>query len=181
MKKAFLSIFLGIVLFSCNNNAKQAVVMSDTSVKKETFSYPFTAKYSINWQPGDEKNALLVLDCLKKYVAGDIKGCVAYFADTSEFVADKFHFKGSRDSLETVIAAMRNASVTVSKEFDSWMTLYYPDKDATWVTLWYTEKMTDKKGKMDSIYYTDDVLMKNGKILVYDEKQRQFPEPGKKK
>jgi hypothetical protein len=55
------------------------------------------------------------------------------------------------------------------------MTLYYPDKDDTWVTLWYTEKMTDKQGKVDSIYYTDDVLVKNGKIVHYDEKQRLFP------
>ena len=28
--------------------------------------------------------------------------------------------------------------------------------------------------KADSIYYTDDVLVKNGKILLYDEKQRLF-------
>jgi hypothetical protein len=116
----------------------------------------------------------MVLNCLKKYVDGDIKGCVAYFADTSQFIADKFYFRGSRDSLETIIGAMRHASVSVSKNFDSWMTLYYPDKDDTWVTLWYTEKMTDKAGKQDSIYYTDDVLVKNGRIRQYDEKQRLF-------
>jgi hypothetical protein len=69
---------------------------------------------------------------------------------------------------------MRKASVSVSKNFDTWITRYYPDKNETWVTLWYTEIMTDKKGKVDSIYYTDDVLVKNGKILVYDEKQRRF-------
>jgi hypothetical protein len=134
----------------------------------------------LNWQPGDEKNAVIVLNSLKKYVDGDIKGCVAAFADTAEFVADKFRFRGSRDSLETVIAAMRGASAAISKNFDTWITVYYPDLDDTWVTLWYTEKMTDKKGKMDSIYYVDDVLLKNGKIILYDEKQRLFPEPVKK-
>lgn len=64
---------------------------------------------------------------------------------------------------------------TVTKEFDSWMTTYYPDKKDTWVTLWYVEKWTDKKGKKDSLYYVDDVLLKNGKILVYNEKIRHFP------
>ena len=71
----------------------------------------------------------------------------------AEFIADKFHFKGSRDSLTKIIANMRNASATVSKEFDSWMTTYYPDKKDTWVTLWYKEKTTDKNGKKGSILF----------------------------
>ena len=35
-------------------------------------------------------------------------------------------------------------------------------------------------GNNDSIYYTDDVLIKNDRIVVYDEKQRQFPSPKSK-
>jgi len=169
------------ILISCNNAAKNEAANSESVVKKDSIVFPFAAKYSLNWQPGDEKNAAIVLNCLKKYVDGDIKGCTAYFGDTAEFIADKFHFKGSRDTLAKIIGDMRNASVSVTKEFDSWMTVYYPDKKDTWVTLWYTEKMTDKKGKTDSIYYTDDVLVKDGKILKYNEKQRAFPEPPKKK
>lgn len=174
MKQVLVLFVFLVVIFGCNSNSTQPTVKTDSAVTSEPLSYPFTPKYSINWRPGDERNALLVLNCLKKYVDGDIKGCVSYFADTSEFVADKFYFRGRRDSLESVIGAMRNASTSVSKNFDSWMTLYYPDKDATWVTLWYTEVMTDKQGKVDSIYYTDDVLVKNGKILHYDEKQRLY-------
>lgn len=161
------------LLFSCQNGSQQTSSHPDNS-PKDSLSFPFTPKYSIHWQPGDEHNAQIVLNCLKKYVDGDIKGCLAYFADTAGFKADKFNFWGSRDSLETIIGAMRQASVRVSKNFDSWMTLYYPDKKDTWVTLWYTEIMTHKNGKLDSVYYTDDVLVKNGKIILYDEKQRLF-------
>ena len=175
MKTFLLFIMACVILCSCNNTTKTA------AVKKDSINFPFKAKYSINWQPGDEKNALLVLNCLKKYVAGDAKGAAAYFADTAGFVADKFRFWGSRDSLTKIITDMRNASVTVSKDFDSWMTTYYPDKKETWVTLWYTERTTDKQGKKDSIYFTDDVMLRNGKIVLYDEKQRLFPEPVKKK
>ena len=174
MKQPLLLSVISVFIFGCNSNSNESKNMTDTTVAKEQLSYPFTPKYSINWRPGDEKNALLVLDCLKKYVDGDIKGCTAFFADSATFIADKFYFRGSRDSLARVIGDMRNASVSVSKNFDSWMTLYYPDKDDTWVTLWYTEVMTDKQGKTDSIYYADDVLVKNGKIEVYDEKQRLF-------
>jgi hypothetical protein len=174
MRQVLFLCVLGFIFSGCNSNSSQSEVKTDSAVAKEQLSYPFTPKYSINWRPGDEKNALLVLNCLKKYVDGDIKGCVSYFADTAEFIADKFYVRASRDSLETIIGSMRHASVSVSKGFDSWMTLYYPDKDATWVTLWYKERMTDKEGKRDSIYYTDDVLVKNGKILEYDEKQRLY-------
>ncbi|HEY4935035.1 MAG TPA: hypothetical protein VII44_00565 [Puia sp.] len=174
--KQFLPVnLLFVSLLSCNNESKPVSGGTDSVAKKETPAYPFTAKSFLNWQPGDEKNAVLVLNCLKKYVEGDIKGSVAYFADTAEFIADKFHFKGSRDSLTSIIGEMRGASAVVSKKFDTWITRYYPDKNENWVTLWYTEMMTDKKGKIDSIYYTDDVLIKNDKIVVYDEKQRQFP------
>ena len=144
---------------------------------KEPIIYPFTPKYSLNWQPGDEKNALVVLNCLKHYVDGDIKGALADFADTVDFYADYFHFRGSKDSLRQILGAARNELASVSKSFDTWITVYYPEKDDNWVTLWYTETWTDKKGKTGSLNYVDDVLIKNGKIREYDEKIRHFPPP----
>jgi hypothetical protein len=176
LKQFLLANLLFVSLSSCNNESKSVNDKTDSTVKKETLAYPFTANYSLNWQPGDEKNAVFVFNCLKKYVAGDIPGSAAYFADTAEFIGDRFYFKGSRDSLTKILAEMRNASAAVSKNFEKWITLYYPDKNETRVTLWYTEIMTNKKGKVDSIYYTDDVLIKNERIVVYDEKQRQFPD-----
>jgi hypothetical protein len=176
MKQSLLPLILCIALFSCKNKSNTEQGKTDTTAK---LSYPFTPKYSINWQPGNEKNALIVLNCLKKYVAGDVKGALENFADTVSFIGDQFYFNGKRDSLVTILAQTRRDMATISKDFDSWMTTYYPDKKDTWVTLWYTEKWTDKKGKKDSLYYVDDVLLKNGKILVYDEKIRRFPEPKK--
>jgi hypothetical protein len=178
MKQAYLLLLLCIAFFGCKSKSETGKVAADTTAK---LNYPFKPKYSINWQPGDEKNAVIVLNCLKKYVAGDVKGAVENFADTVEFVADQFHFKGKKDSLAAILAQTRGEMSDVSKEFDSWQTSYYPDKKDTWVTLWYTEKWTDKKGKKDSLYYTDDVLLKNGKILLYDEKMRRFPEATAKK
>ena len=177
MKQTLLVLALGVIMFGCKSKSGTDAASTDTSAN---FSYPFTPKYSIKWRPGDEKNALLVLNCLKKYVDGDIKGCAEAFADTAEFIGDQFYFKGSKDSLIKMITDMRSASTLVSKEFDSWMTTYYPDKKDTWVTLWYTEKMTGKNGKKDSIYYVDDVLIRDGKIRIYDEKMRRFAPPVKK-
>ena len=172
MKQLLLIPILCIAVFSCKNTTNNQPAKSATTAKH---NYPFTPRYSINWQPGDEKNALIVLNCLKKYVAGDVKGAVENFADTVEFVGDQFHFWGKKDSLVTILSQVRGEMAAVTKDFDSWMTTYYPDKKDTWVTLWYVEKWTDKKGKKDSLYYVDDVMLKDGKIKVYDEKIRRYP------
>jgi hypothetical protein len=126
---------------------------------------------------GNEKNAVIVLNCLKQYLAGDMKGAIENFADTVEFIGDQFYFKGKKDSLAAILGEECGNMASVSKTFDSWMTTYYPDQKDTWVTLWYVEKWTDKKGKTDSLYYTDDVKLRNGKILMYDEKIRRYPPP----
>jgi hypothetical protein len=181
MKPFLVFSLLSIGVISCNSDPKPASEKADSVTAKQTIVYPFKPKYSLNWQPGDEKNALIVLNCLKNFNEGNMKAVLADFADTVEFIKDKYHFKGSRDSLQTIVNASRNEMASVSKVFDTWITTYYPDEKDTWVTLWYTEYLTDKKGKQDSLYYTDDVLIKNGKVMVYDEKQRFFPDPPKVK
>jgi hypothetical protein len=181
MKKSLLLISLCIVFFACNNGVKQGDAKTDSTAKKEALVYPFTAKYSLNWQPGDEKNAVLALTSFKKFIDGDVKGCFSYFADSIEFIADKFYFKGKKDSLMAMMIPMRAESVSMSDQPDAWITTFYPDKNDTWVTVWSTQKWTDKKGKTDSVYLVDDILMKDGKIAQIDEKQRTFPEPKMKK
>jgi hypothetical protein len=186
MKLSLIFIFLCILFVGCNSETKPAAAKTDSTAndntaKKETLVYPYTAKYSLNWQPGDEKNAVLVLNSFKKYVDGDVKGSLAYFADSIEFLADKIHFKGTRDSLEKMMTLMRADAASMTVEPDTWITVYYPDQKDTWVTVWSTQKWTDKKGKMDSVYLTDDILIKEGKIKEVDEKQRLFPEAKMKK
>lgn len=129
MMQSFLFIVLCIVFFGCSSK-----------LKPSEFTYPFTAKYSSNWQPGNEKNAVLVLNCFKKYDDGDVKGVFADIADSLEFIADKFHFTGSKDSLEAMMTPMRADLISMSFVADTWLTIYYPDKNETWVKLWSTEK-----------------------------------------
>jgi hypothetical protein len=181
MKPLLVFFFLSIGVISCNSDPKTEPAKTDSVVAKQAIVYPFTPKYSLNWQAGDEKNALIVLNCLKNFTDGNMKAVLIDFADTVEFIKDRYHFRGSRDSLQAIVNASRNEMASVSKVFDTWITTFYPDKNETWVTLWYTEYLTDKKGKQDSLYYTDDVLIKDGKVLVYDEKQRLFPEPPRMK
>jgi len=181
MKKSLFLVFLSVVFFGCGSEPKKDEVKTDSTAKKEPLVYPFTAKYSLNWQPGDEKNAVLALTSFKKYVDGDVKGSFEYFADSIEFIMDKFHFVGTKDSLLAMMTPMRAQVASMSVQPDTWITTYYPDQKDTWVTVWSTQKWTDKKGKTDSVYLVDDILIKNGKIREVDEKQREFPVPKMKK
>jgi len=104
-----------------------------------------------------------------------MKDALKNFADTTTFISDDFYFRGKKDSLANILGELRGDMATISKSFDRWITTYYPAGDETHVVLWYQEKWTDKKGKTDSLYYCDDVMLKHGKILVYDEKLRHYP------
>jgi hypothetical protein len=181
MKKSLFLIFSVMFFLGCGNEPQKEEAKTDSTAKKETLTYPFTAKYSLNWQPGDEKNAVLVLNSFKKFLDGDVKGCFSYFGDSIEFIADKFHFNGRKDSLEAMMIPLRAEEGSMSFQPDTWLTVYYPDEKENWVTIWGVEKWTDKKGKTDSVYLTDDILVKDGKIAQIDEKQRMYPVPKAKK
>ncbi len=184
IKKSFLFIFLSSIIFGCvNNEPKQevAVVKTDSTAKKVVLDYPYTAKYSLNWQPGDEQNAVVVLNSIKKYMDGDIKGSFSNFADSITFEADKFFFKGTKDSLQNLMTPMRAQIASMTFQPDTWLTAYYPDKNETWVTVWGVQKWNLKNGVIDSFYIAEDVLLKDGKIHEIDEKMRMFPEPKAKK
>jgi hypothetical protein len=181
MKQSPLLLLPFVVFLGCTNGPKQDEAKTDSTTKNVPLVYPFTPKYSLNWQPGDEKNAVLVLGSFKKYLDGDVKGAFADFADSFEFKGNKFHFIGKKDSLEAMFTPMRASLASMSIKPDTWMTTYYPDYKDTWVTIWSTEYYTDKKGKSDSVYIVQDVLVKDGKIAQIDEKQRLFPEAPMKK
>jgi hypothetical protein len=85
--------FTCTLLFSCKSKSDNSQLKTDTAAK---IDYPFKPKQSLKWQPGDEKNAAIVLDCLKHYLANDMKGAIKNFADTAEFIGDQFYFKGKK-------------------------------------------------------------------------------------
>jgi hypothetical protein len=183
MKNLFIVLVLSaFIIYGCNNQQTASTTpnpdsTATTSAKKEVLNYPYKAKYSLNWQPGDEKNAVIALQSMKTFNDGDIAGSVKDFADSAEIILDRVHFTASRDSIKNFFASYRKRFKEINVFPDTWLTTYYPDKKDTWVTIWYTQTWTDIKGKADSAYYTDDLLINDGKIRVLDEKQRLFPLP----
>ena len=113
-----------ILIAGCTTKTGSELVKTDTG----KIEFPFKPEYSIKWQPGDDKNTLIVLNCLKAYLAGDIKTCAVAFSDSTNFITDNFYFKDTRDSLTFILGQMRGDFAKIWKTFDSWATIYYPEK-----------------------------------------------------
>ena len=60
-----------------------------------------------------------------------------------------------------------------------WESVIAADKSEEWVTLWYKQYQTDKKGVTDSLGVVDDCKIVNGKIVVLDEKIQHLGPPKK--
>jgi len=56
-----------------------------------------------------------------------------------------------------------------------WESVKSKARDEEYVSMWYTEKTVDKKGKSDSANYMDDVKIVNGKIAEIDSKVQHYP------
>jgi len=174
-----------ILAAGCNSNepkedkpAAAAEVKSDAAVK---YDYPYKLdKPYQNWQAGNQQHAITVMKSLKAFEAGDMTAAVAGFGDTVELRFDNYRARVSNDSLKKIFTDWRAQNASVVIKMDDWEPVISEDKKEEWVTLWYKEIHTDKKGKVDSLATIDDCKMVNGKIVVLDEKIQHYPAPAKK-
>lgn len=179
-------LFIAWVLFtvSCNNkNEKTEATSSDSTTaasdkmaaSTEPLDYPYTLdKGDRDWQPGNKSNALTVLKALKAYENNNIAECVSYFGDSVMLLFDNYEKKLPHDSLANFFSAGRDQNSAISVKMEDWESVISKDKKDEWVTLWYKQTWTDKKGKTDSVEVVNDAKMVNGKIVVLDETIRHF-------
>ncbi len=180
MKKLFFIPLLGLFFISCNDKSNDAATSSTDSTKTTTSSgnivYPYTLEEPYkDWQPGDQQHAVTVMNSLKAFETGDINAAVAAFGDSVQVRFDYFHQKMSKDSLRTFFAAQRADYTSMSIKMSDWESVISKDKKTEYVTMWYKQYSTDKKGKSDSLSVIDDCKIVNGKIVELDEKIQHFP------
>ena len=133
-----------------------------------------------NWQIGDPQHALTVLKSLKAYENGDVAASVTAFGDTVDVRFDYYRAKLSNDSLKKMFTKQRGEYASIVVKMSDWESVISADKKEEWVTIWYKEIFTDKKGKIDSVGVVNDALIVKGKIVMLDEKIQHYPAPPKK-
>src|ERR1700730_65762 len=112
MKKLIVLLFSSALFTACNNTAtptagsKDSAKMDSNTSKmdagpanNEKVDLVYTMKYVSDWVPGDPHHAAMVMKALKGFETGNLNDTKQYFADSVEFIADGYKFKGTSDSL----------------------------------------------------------------------------------
>lgn len=179
MKQVIVIICLGIALAACNNTSTTTAGTDSTgaaTVKTESdvkLPYPLQNPYK-NWQTGSTENVVAGMTALKTYVDKDFTALAATIGDSIYFDFDYFQAKMSRDSaikMFTTSRAMYNDLVITMYDYES---VISADKKDEWVTLWYKQSWKNDKGVADSLNVTNDIKIKNGKVIELDEKTSHF-------
>jgi len=178
MKKLLFISSIALLAISCNNNDTKDAKTGDTTKMADTkmadakipeMPFPLSHPYA-NWQTGDPQHAVTVMKGLKAFETGDINACMEAFGDSVRIGFDYYQAKLSKDSLKATLKMQRAMYGSIKVKMDDWESVISADKKIEWVTLWYKEYNTDKKGNVDSLDVIDDAKIKNGKIVVLDEK-----------
>ncbi len=186
MKKLIFFSCMALAVAGCSNRAtKDETTATDSSgsaataaaaTTSEKLEYPYMlSKPYQNWQAGNQQNAITVMKGLKAFENGDIDACMASFGDSVELRFDYLHTKLSNDSLKKWFTKQRANYASLTVKMDDWEPVISSDKTEEWVTLWYKQIWTDKKGKTDSMSVINDAKIEKGKIVLLDEKTQHFP------
>lgn len=168
MRKLLTITLVVIVAFACKNaDEKKEVTASVT--------YPYTLEKPDNWDIGSKENTLLVMNALKAFEDNKIEDCISYFSDTVRWRADYVDMTVGKDSLKAAMTNLRNSLQAIQVKMSDFESVVSKDKKDEWVTLWYTEIVTDKTGKVDSLSMINDIKIANGKIVELNESIRHFP------
>jgi len=163
------------IIAGCNNKAASTETTDAAEVEKIDYAYIPANHGPDNWDRGDQKNVALVLKSLKAFEMGNLDASMEVFADSVEFAADGIDGKFSKAELKAQFSdAWANIS-GMKIQMEDYETVVSKDRKNNWVSLWYKQIVTDKAGKVDSIYCMDDIKVENGKITILDEKTRKYP------
>ena len=185
MKRFILLLACSMLFaFACNQpgnkSGSTATESAPPATAQDTLDYPYTLdKPYKDWQPGDKKNAVLVMKMVKAWETRNIPECISYFGDSVQMHFDYFHKTVQHDSLPKLIEESWANYASVQIKMQDWESVISKDGSEEWVTLWYKQSWVDKKGKADSMSMVNDAKIVNGKIVVFDEKAQHLGAPEK--
>ncbi len=174
MKKILIA-GLGLCLFvACKNENTKSTDEKTEASAVSTPALAYTTKEVPTWERGNDDNVAIAMNTLKSYETGNVDNMRQYLADSVEFKVDMWEFNGPADSLISQVKAHRATFSACEIRMDDYESVINKDKTREYVSLWYLEKTTDLKGKVDSAITMDDIRIKNGKVVSIDSKVRHF-------
>jgi len=169
-RKSLLLLLLPLLIAACQPKKTEAPSATTASP-----AYPYTIKHPDYWiNDTSHTNTMAVLSALKAFENRDTASFKKYFADSIDFNYDKGEFKGTNAQLRKFVTGIYTTMKTMKIDVKDWESVISNDKKEEWVTVWYTQKWTDQKGIADSAQFINDLQLKAGKIIKFDEYVRHF-------
>ncbi|HEY4966751.1 MAG TPA: hypothetical protein VII28_10145 [Puia sp.] len=178
MRKFLYALFVPLIFLACKDSSTPpaaAPAAGNDSAVAAVITMPYVAAYSSNFVPGKQADVLTVLNNYKAWETNDMKALRATTWDsiTIDF-PDGSRMSGTSDSLVKMAAKFRDSLSKVVLTFDAWVSNHSVDKNQDWVNVWYKEIDYRKSGKVDSMYYEDDNLLRDGKIVYTSSHSSKF-------
>lgn len=164
-------LVIGVAVAACTPAEKPAETIAAMSIE-----LPYVADYSsaVNLNVSDQ-GLQTVLNSYKAWEKGDYRALRASLSDSVTFNAwDGFEYSGKAEGLMERWTASRDSLSEVKIKMHAWTKSHFIDKNTDVITVWYTEIDTHKDGKIDSAYWSDVNMIKDGKISWYSQ-YRQTP------
>jgi hypothetical protein len=162
------------ISLSCNNPAGKDTPKTDSAGGAKPV-YAYTISKPDNWETGSSQNTAIALNALKAFEKSNIDESLTYFADTVKWRTDFMEGKFSKDTVKAMFTKARGDMAAIKIDMRDYESVISKDKKDEYVTLWYMQTTTDKKGKTDSMAVINDMKIVNGKITELDEAFRHFP------
>jgi len=167
--KKIIYAFAGLCIFaSCNENkVDDPAVTSPAPAKiemiKPTYAYP--VRYT-EWEIGNPENIKTVLDLYKAWDNQDAGKVAGFFADTVKLrlPTEREEFVIPNSKINDVLKENRGMYDSTSNNILSAVSLHDRESNEDWVMITTYNKWVEKNGSRDSVLYSDNWKIKDGKI-----------------
>ena len=174
MRKLITLCFIMYVVSSCSTPTEKTSEKTAAADSSKT-ELVYTVKKPDNWDMGNTKNVAVAFNALKAFQDHKIDESLGFFGDSVLWKGDYMDAKLSKDSLRSIFNAIWGETSAIKIDMHDFESVISKDKKDEFVTIWYYQTTTDKKGKIDSIGIINDMKIVNGKIVELDEYTRHFP------
>jgi len=167
-----LLFLLGILAFisACKNEKAEAPAVAAS----DSVTLPYTANYSSSWDMAvSDSDVNTVLLSYKYWADGNMDALMGTMGDSTWVDhADGRSRNYSNAELRSLWTSGRDSMSSVSISMDTWHKMRTTDKNDHFVVVWYKMTETYKDGRVDSAYWHDVNMVKNGKIVWYSQYKR---------
>ena len=176
MKIVTLMLFSLGLFAACKQEEKKVEDPGAISLRAEgkKLDLPYQLTRIPDWEMGDDNNIPIAMNVIKCYEAKDFVSLSNYLADTVIFSSAVGDFRGSKKEAVKFLKDLRDKRLEVTIEMNDYESVKSKTRNEEWVSLWYTETITDRTGKVDSAQVMDDYKIVKGKVALVDSKIRRM-------